>query len=75
MNSCLTNYIKSKFTSIGGNKWRAASGNIYYYEGKFTFFNMSSLFSYILFRKSLGYYIYGINGFIFSINLARIELK
>jgi len=33
MNSCLTNYITKTFTSIGGNKWRAGSGNIYYHEG------------------------------------------
>jgi hypothetical protein len=31
-NTCLTNYITRTFTSIGGNKWRAASGNIYYKE-------------------------------------------
>jgi len=29
----LTNYIKGNFVSIGGNKWRAGSGNVYYYEG------------------------------------------
>ena len=33
MNSCLTNYITSKFKSIGGGKWQAGSGNIYYNEG------------------------------------------
>ncbi|GAA3049328.1 hypothetical protein [Actinokineospora globicatena] len=32
LSSCLTNYIKGTFTSIGGNKWRAGSGNVYYLE-------------------------------------------
>ncbi|WP_353650376.1 hypothetical protein ABLG96_05465 [Nakamurella sp. A5-74] len=30
--SCLTNYITGNFTSIGGSKWKAGSGNIYYSE-------------------------------------------
>uniref|UniRef100_A0A914DN54 Uncharacterized protein n=1 Tax=Acrobeloides nanus TaxID=290746 RepID=A0A914DN54_9BILA len=29
---CITQYIKRNFKSIGGSKWRAASGNIYYDE-------------------------------------------
>ncbi len=33
MSSCLTNYIKRNYRSIGGNKWRSPAGNIYYYEG------------------------------------------
>ncbi|WP_069817073.1 hypothetical protein [Streptomyces sp. TP-A0874] len=32
MTSCLTNYITSAFTSIGGSKWQSAAGNIYYNE-------------------------------------------
>ena len=32
MSTCLTNYITGTFTSIGGGKWRAASGNVYYNE-------------------------------------------
>lgn len=32
-NACLSQYVKNNFTSIGGNKWRAASGNIYWLEG------------------------------------------
>ncbi|SES18822.1 hypothetical protein [Actinokineospora terrae] len=32
LSSCLTNYIKGTFTSIGGNQWRSGSGNIYYLE-------------------------------------------
>jgi len=31
--TCVTNYIKRNFRSIGGNKWRSGSGNVYYYEG------------------------------------------
>lgn len=33
LSSCLDSYIKGTFTSIGGSKWRSASGNIYYREG------------------------------------------
>ena len=33
MTSCLTNYVKNTFTSIGGNKWQSGSGNIYFDEG------------------------------------------
>lgn len=32
LSSCVTNYITRTFTSIGGNKWKSASGNIYYRE-------------------------------------------
>ncbi|PPK66829.1 hypothetical protein V5P93_004867 [Actinokineospora auranticolor] len=32
LSTCLTNYIHNTFTSIGGDKWESASGNIYYYE-------------------------------------------
>lgn len=32
LSSCLSNYIRGTFTSIGGNKWRSGSGNIYYLE-------------------------------------------
>jgi hypothetical protein len=32
LNSCITNYVHNNFTSIGGNKWQSAAGNIYYYE-------------------------------------------
>ena len=32
LSSCVTNYITRTFTSIGGNKWRSGSGNIYYRE-------------------------------------------
>ena len=32
LNNCISNYIRGTFTSIGGNKWKSASGNIYYYE-------------------------------------------
>jgi hypothetical protein len=30
--TCLTNYITGTFTSIGGDKWKAASGNVYFKE-------------------------------------------
>ena len=33
MSSCVSNYIYSHYTSIGGSKYRDAAGNIYYYEG------------------------------------------
>lgn len=33
LSTCLNNYIQGSFTSIGGNKWQSASGNIYYKEG------------------------------------------
>lgn len=33
MTSCLTNYIKGTFKSIGGGKWQSGSGNVYYDEG------------------------------------------
>jgi hypothetical protein len=29
----VTGYIKRSFTYIGGNKWRAGSGNVYFNEG------------------------------------------
>jgi hypothetical protein len=32
LSSCVTNYIKSRFSSIGGNKWKSNAGNIYYLE-------------------------------------------
>ena len=32
LSSCVTNYIKTRFTSIGGNKWKSNAGNIYYLE-------------------------------------------
>ncbi|MGW6931471.1 hypothetical protein ACWGE0_15560 [Lentzea sp. NPDC054927] len=32
LSSCVTNYIKGTFSSIGGNKWKSGSGNIYYLE-------------------------------------------
>jgi hypothetical protein len=33
MSSCLSSYVKNTFTSIGGNKWKSGSGNIYFDEG------------------------------------------
>ncbi|MEU2080367.1 hypothetical protein [Streptomyces albus] len=33
LSSCLDNYITGSFASIGGSKWKSASGNIYYREG------------------------------------------
>ncbi|SCK31633.1 hypothetical protein [Streptomyces sp. WMMB 322] len=33
MTSCLSNYVKNTFTSIGGSKWQSGSGNIYFDEG------------------------------------------
>ncbi|WP_326808314.1 MULTISPECIES: hypothetical protein [unclassified Streptomyces] len=33
LSSCLDNYITGTFTSIGGSKWKSASGNVYYREG------------------------------------------
>jgi hypothetical protein len=32
LSTCLGNYIRNTFTSIGGNKWRSGSGNIYFLE-------------------------------------------
>ncbi|ROP41640.1 hypothetical protein [Saccharothrix texasensis] len=32
LTTCLTNYVKGTFTSIGGNKWQSGSGNVYYLE-------------------------------------------
>ena len=32
LSTCLNNYVRGTFTSIGGNKWRSGSGNIYYLE-------------------------------------------
>ncbi|OLR94592.1 hypothetical protein [Actinokineospora bangkokensis] len=32
LSTCLTNYIKGTFTSIGGSKWQSGSGNVYYLE-------------------------------------------
>lgn len=42
MTDCLSNYITSSYTSIGGSKWEAPSGNIYYDESNHwdvTFYN------------------------------------
>ncbi|WP_424185950.1 hypothetical protein ACOBQX_29415 [Actinokineospora sp. G85] len=42
LSSCLTSYIKNNFRSIGGSKWEAGSGNIYYLESNHwdvTFYN------------------------------------
>jgi len=39
---CLGNYIRSRFTSIGGNQWKSGSGNIYFLESNHwdvTYFN------------------------------------
>lgn len=33
LSDCIQNYVTANFTSIGGNKWQSASGNIYYREG------------------------------------------
>ncbi len=33
LSTCLTNYITGTFSSIGGSKWKSASGNVYYKEG------------------------------------------
>ncbi|ONI70999.1 hypothetical protein ALI144C_51530 [Actinosynnema sp. ALI-1.44] len=30
--TCVNNYVRNNFTSIGGNQWRSGSGNIYYLE-------------------------------------------
>ncbi|MFI6099798.1 hypothetical protein ACIA8G_29935 [Lentzea sp. NPDC051213] len=32
LSTCVSNYITRTFTSIGGNKWRSGSGNIYFRE-------------------------------------------
>ncbi|WP_217198560.1 hypothetical protein [Streptomyces buecherae] len=32
LSTCLSNYITGTFASIGGSKWKSASGNIYYRE-------------------------------------------
>ncbi|SDG46331.1 hypothetical protein SAMN05216553_108189 [Lentzea fradiae] len=32
LTTCVTNYIKGSFASIGGNKWQSAAGNVYYLE-------------------------------------------
>ncbi|HEU5475201.1 MAG TPA: hypothetical protein VFV67_31545 [Actinophytocola sp.] len=32
LSNCIGNYIRNNFTSIGGNKWRSGSGNIYFLE-------------------------------------------
>ena len=42
LSSCLTGYIHNNFTSIGGNKWQSAAGNIYFFESNHwdvTYFN------------------------------------
>lgn len=42
LSSCLSNYITGTFASIGGSKWKSASGNIYYRESNHwdvTFYN------------------------------------
>jgi hypothetical protein len=33
LSTCLSNYIRGTFTSIGGSKWESGAGNIYYLEG------------------------------------------
>jgi hypothetical protein len=33
MTSCLSDYVKGNFSSIGGSKWKSGAGNIYYDEG------------------------------------------
>ncbi|ALG12398.1 hypothetical protein [Kibdelosporangium phytohabitans] len=30
--TCVNNYVRNNFTSVGGNQWRSGSGNIYYLE-------------------------------------------
>ncbi len=32
MTSCLTSWVKNHYASIGGSKWKSASGNVYYNE-------------------------------------------
>ncbi|MBY8848654.1 hypothetical protein [Saccharothrix longispora] len=32
LSTCINNYVRGTFTSIGGNKWRSGSGNIYFLE-------------------------------------------
>jgi hypothetical protein len=32
LSACVSNYITRTFTSIGGNKWRSGSGNVYFRE-------------------------------------------
>jgi hypothetical protein len=32
LSTCLGNYIRGNFTSIGGNKWQSGAGNIYFLE-------------------------------------------
>ena len=32
LNTCVNNYIRGNFTSIGGSKWQSGAGNIYYLE-------------------------------------------
>ncbi|WIX90398.1 hypothetical protein [Amycolatopsis sp. DG1A-15b] len=42
LNTCISNYIRNNFTSIGGNKWESRAGNIYYLESNHwdvTFYN------------------------------------
>jgi hypothetical protein len=42
LGSCVGNYIRSRFTYIGGNKWQSGSGNIYFLESNHwdvTYFN------------------------------------
>lgn len=42
LSDCLTSYVKNTFTSIGGSKWEAGSGNVYYLESDHwdvTFYN------------------------------------
>ncbi|MFD9733967.1 hypothetical protein [Umezawaea sp. NPDC059074] len=33
LSTCLNNHITTAFTPIGGDKWQAASGNVYFREG------------------------------------------
>ncbi len=42
LGTCVGNYIRSRFTYIGGNKWQSGSGNIYFLESNHwdvTYFN------------------------------------
>jgi len=42
LSTCIGNYIRGNFTSIGGNKWQSGAGNIYFLESNHwdvTFYN------------------------------------
>jgi hypothetical protein len=32
LSTCISNYIRNNFSSIGGNKWESGAGNIYFLE-------------------------------------------